>query len=60
MKYVQSSTVQVEIVTYPFKWKVLRTHSDFVVLREYLLRKYPQTIIPPLPRFNSKKRLTPK
>lgn len=60
MKYVQSSVIQMEVMTYPFKWKVTRSHADFVVLREYLLRKYPQTIIPPLPRFNVRKRLTHK
>ncbi len=49
-----------EIVTYPFKWKVSRTHADFAVLRDYLLRKYPQTIVPPLPRFSGRKRLTHK
>ena len=60
MKYVQASSVTMEIVTYPFKWKVTRTNSDFYELRDYLLRKFPQTIIPPLPRFNPKKRLTQK
>lgn len=57
---MQSSVIQMDVVTYPFKWKVIRSHADFVVLREYLLRKYPQTIIPPLPRFNTRKRLTHK
>jgi hypothetical protein len=41
MKYVQASTVQMEIVTYPFKWKVTRSHADFYLLRDYLLKKYP-------------------
>lgn len=60
MKYVQSSVLSFELVTYPFKWRVRRSHADFVVLRDYLLRKYPQTIVPPLPRFSGKKRLTGK
>lgn len=60
MKYVNSSLIQMEIMTYPFKWKVTRTHHDFHALRDYLLKKYPQTIIPPLPRFNPKRRYTPK
>ena len=47
-------------MTFPFKWKVSRTHHDFHALREYLLKKFPQTIIPPLPRFNSKRKYTPK
>jgi hypothetical protein len=60
MKYVSSSLVQMEIMTYPFKWKVTRTHHDFNALRDYLLKKYPQTIIPPLPRYNAKRKYTPK
>jgi hypothetical protein len=60
MKYVSSSLIQMEIMTYPFKWKVTRTHHDFHALRDYLLKKFPQTIIPPLPRFNAKRRYTPK
>ena len=52
--------IQVEILTYPFKWKVRRTQADFLALREYVLRKYPQSIVPPLPRFNPRKRLTVK
>jgi PX domain len=60
MKYVSSSLIQMEIVTYPFKWKVTRSHHDFYALRDYLLKKYPQTIIPPLPRFNAKRKYTAK
>jgi hypothetical protein len=52
--------VSVEILTYPFKWKVKRSNQDFKALRDYLLRKYPQTIIPALPRFNARKKLTGK
>jgi hypothetical protein len=60
INYVQNSVLSVEIVSFPFKWKVRRSHADFQTLRDYLLRKYPQTIIPPLPRYNQKKRLTVK
>jgi hypothetical protein len=54
------STLTVEIVTYPFKWKVTRYYQDFQTLRIYLLKRFPQTIIPSLPHFNSKKKLTLK
>lgn len=52
MKYVQNSVLSVEVVSFPFKWKVRRSHADFITLREYLLRKYPQTVIPPIPRYS--------
>lgn len=58
--FVQHSTLSVEIVTLPFKWKVKRTDTDFQTLRDYLLRVYPQTIIPPIPKYNPKKRLHAK
>lgn len=58
MKYVVNSSLTIDLVTYPFKWKVKRTHADFVALRDYLIRKFPQTIVPPLPRYNAKKKLT--
>lgn len=46
--------------TYPFGWKVQRLDIDFVQLRNYLIRKYPQVIIPPLPLVNQKKKLNKK
>lgn len=52
MKYVQNSVLSVEVVSFPFKWRVRRSHADFVILREYLLRKFPQTVIPPIPRYS--------
>lgn len=45
----------ITIETYPMKWQVKRLDSDFETLREYLLRSYPQTIIPPLPNSTKKK-----
>ena len=48
------------IKTYPFNWKVQRLDIDFVTLRNYLVRKYPQTLIPPLPLVNQKKKLSKK
>jgi hypothetical protein len=41
-------------------WKVQRLDIDFTQLRHYLVKKYPQVIIPPLPLVNPKKRLTKK
>ena len=57
---MNASTLTADIVTFPFKFKVKRSHADFRSLREYLLKRYPQTIIPPLPPFNEKKQLTPR
>ena len=45
------------IQTYPMGWKVQRLDIDFVQLRHYLVKKYPQVIIPPLPLVNQKKKL---
>jgi hypothetical protein len=55
-----SSVLSFDIVTYPFKFKVRRTSADFKVLRDYLLKKFPQTLAPPLPRINARKKLTVK
>lgn len=41
------------------KWRVKRLDSDFKTLRDYLLRAFPQTFIPPLPR-DKLKRLNPR
>jgi hypothetical protein len=46
--------------TYPFNWKVHRLDIDFSMLRNYLIKKYPQVIIPPLPLVNQKKKLDRK
>ena len=45
----------VTIDTFPMKWRVKRLDSDFVILRDFLLRTYPQVVIPPLPAGLSKK-----
>lgn len=50
----------VVMTTYPLGWKVQRLDIDFVQLRNYLIRKYPQVIIPPLPQVNQKKKLSRK
>jgi hypothetical protein len=41
-------------------WEVQRLDIDFVQLRNYLIKKYPQVIIPPLPKVNQKKKLDRK
>jgi len=46
--------------SYPMGWKVQRLDIDFVQLRNYLIKKYPQVIIPPLPLVNQKKKLSRK
>ena len=49
----------ITIDTFPMKWRVKRLDSDFQILRDYLLKTYPQTVIPPLPAQKMKK-LTPR
>jgi len=34
--------------TKPFNWNVRRREVDFIKLREYYLKRYPQFVIPPL------------
>ena len=34
---------------------MIRNHNDFVALRDYLLKMYPQTLVPSLPLWNPKK-----
>lgn len=57
---VRAQSLMVVIQSYPMGWKVQRLDIDFVTLRNYLVRKYPQVIIPPLPLVNQKKKLTKK
>lgn len=45
----------ITIETYPLKWSVRRLDTDFDTLRDYLLRTYPQSMIPPLPNPTKKK-----
>jgi hypothetical protein len=53
--YVRAQSQMITIETYPLKWQVKRLDSDFDTLRDYLLRAYPQSIIPPLPSMTKKK-----
>lgn len=57
---VRSQSLMVVLHTYPMGWKVQRLDIDFVQLRHYLIKKYPQVIIPPLPLVNQKKKLSRK
>ena len=59
-KYVRAQSLMIVIHSYPMGWKVQRLDIDFVQLRNYLIKKYPQVIIPPLPKVNQKKKLTKK
>lgn len=36
------------IETHPFGWSVIRREQDFKRLRDYILKKFPQFVIPPL------------
>lgn len=53
--YVRAQSQMVTIETYPLKWQVKRLDSDFETLRDYLLKQFPQSIIPPLPSMTKKK-----
>ena len=57
--YYKDQSQMITVDTFPLKWRVKRLDSDFKVLREYLLRAFPQTFIPPLPR-DKLKRLNPR
>jgi hypothetical protein len=59
-KMVRSQSLMVVVHTYPLGWKVQRLDIDFLQLRNYLIKKYPQVVIPPLPLVNQKKRLSRK
>ena len=42
------SYVEYVIETQPFGWSVVRKENDFIKLRDYILKKFPQYVIPPL------------
>ena len=52
MGAVRSQSLMIVLHTYPMGWKVQRLDIDFMQLRNYLIKKYPQVIIPPLPLVN--------
>ena len=53
--YVRDQSQMITIDTFPMKWRVKRLDDDFLVLRSYLLRQFPQSIIPPLPKKKDKR-----
>ena len=57
--YIKDQSQMITIDTFPMKWRVKRLDSDFQILRDYLLRSFPQTVIPPLPA-QKLKRLSPR
>ena len=57
--YVKEQSQMITIDTFPMEWRVKRLDTDFTILRDYLLRTYPQVVIPPLPRSKGN-RLTPR
>ena len=57
---VRGQSLMVVIHSYPMGWKVQRLDIDFQTLRSYLVKKYPQVIIPPLPLVKQKKKLSKK
>lgn len=59
-KMVRAQSLMIVLHTYPMGWKVQRLDIDFIQLRNYLIKKYPQVIIPPLPLVNQKKKLNRK
>jgi hypothetical protein len=42
------SFVEYTIETHPFGWNVLRKEQDFKRFRDYMVKKFPQFVIPPL------------
>jgi hypothetical protein len=55
----KDQSMMITVDTFPMKWRVKRLDSDFQILRDFLLRTYPQVVIPPLPAIKTK-RLTPR
>ena len=58
--FVRGQSLMIVIQSYPMNWKVQRLDIDFTTLRNYLVRKYPQVLVPPLPKVNQKKKLSKK
>ena len=57
--FQKDQSMMITIDTFPMKWRVKRLESDFIILRDFLLRTYPQVVIPPLPS-PKKKAITPR
>jgi hypothetical protein len=48
--------LEFKVRTPAMKWEVGRRYSDFIWLRNYLLKAYPSQIIPPIPQKKAAKR----
>ena len=59
-KVVKGQSLMIVLHTFPMGWKVQRLDVDFVMLRKYLGKKYPQVIVPPLPKVDWRKELSKK
>ena len=46
--FMSFSYIDITIETLPFEWKVIRRETDLIKFREYLVKKFPQYVIPPL------------
>mmetsp|Transcript_2691 Transcript_2691/g.3676 ORF Transcript_2691/g.3676 Transcript_2691/m.3676 type:complete len:170 (+) Transcript_2691:47-556(+) len=53
----KETSMMITVDTFPMKWRVKRLDSDFQILRDYLLKMFPQVVIPPLPANKGKKEL---
>ena len=51
----KDQSMMITVDTFPMKWRVKRLDTDFQILRDFLLRTYPQVVIPPLPAAKSKR-----
>lgn len=57
---VTNSQVSMDLHSLPYGWNVSRTHEDFETLRRILMIKYPQTLLPGIPRYHARKELNDK
>ena len=52
-----NSQISMDLHSLPYGWNVTRTHEDFQNLRRILMQKYPQTLLPGLPRYQPREEL---
>ena len=57
---VTNSKISMDLHSLPYGWNVTRTHEDFQALRTILMMKYPQTLLPGLPRYRTRIELDSK
>ena len=53
----KDTSLMITIDSFPMKWRVKRSNSDFMALRDHLLKMFPQVVIPPLPKAKISKEL---